>query len=288
MFSARADAAACCGGGFSAPALILADEQASMTVSYSYGQIADDVSESGIWSHVDNHERTQIWRLDAAHIFWDRFQVGASLPWVGKDRDGSASASGLGDTSVDLGYEFLPDWDYNPWRPHGVGYLQLTLPTGKSKDESLDPDLDSRGRGYWALGAGSAFNKTLGAWDGNAIFEVHRAFTKTAHSPTLPGSITEKPGWGGSLALGLGWSFRNWHASGNVAWSYEDAIAIAGVENSPGSPERYATTALACSYLFPKEWTATVTYTDQTWFGNPSNTTLSRSLLVSAQHRWPR
>ena len=74
----------------------------------------------------------------------------------------------------------------------------------------------------------------------------------------------------------------------NKTWNYEDAIAVRGVENSTGSLERYATVSLMASWMPNLDWTAALTYSDQTWLGSPNNTTLSQTAILSLQKRWAR
>ena len=54
------------------------------------------------------------------------------------------------------------------------------------------------------------------------------------------------------------------------------------------SVERYATAALSVSYLASDAWASTLTYTDQTWFGSPLNTSLARGVALMVQRRFAR
>lgn len=92
-----------------------------------------------------------------------RYQAGFSLPIQTREKAESQSSksTGLGYTAIILGYEYLPDWDYNPWRPHGFGFMSLTFPAGRSIYEMDAVDgLDSRGRGFWAMGIKTVLTKS--------------------------------------------------------------------------------------------------------------------------------
>lgn len=288
LLSLETQAAACCGGGFAVPSLITGDDKALITTTYINSKIDTDVFSNGVWQKRSDSDVTQTYKIEGAHIFKDVFQYGFSLPLQTRERSGGlgGDSTGLGDAALQLGYEYLPDWDYHPWRPKGVGFLTLTLPTGKSIYESDDAlGLDSRGRGFWALGIGSALVKSWTRWDLNSTFEIHRSFEKQVNTAQLDGKI--KPGTGGSLALGAGYNFKNLRLGSSIAWTYEDAIRMEN-ENSLGSAQRAATGTLLASYLFLDNWAGTVSYADQTWFGSPTNTSLAKNFSLSIQKRWPR
>jgi hypothetical protein len=279
-------AAACCGGGFATPSLISGDDKAQITSSLSQSEVHADVYTNGLWKKRETNEHSETFRIDAAHIFADRWQAGLSLPVIKRSR-ANESSSGLGDASTLLGYEYLPDWDYHPYRPKGIGFLQLVLPTGKSVYETdTTYGLDSRGRGFWALGLGTLLTKAFGKYDAFINAEVHRSFNKSINESGINGTL--KPGWGSNIGLGFGYNTKDFRFGGNLTWSYEDAIAIAGAINSEGSLQRFTTLGLTASYLMSSEWATTLSYSDQTLVGSPYNTSLSKSIMLLFQRRWLR
>jgi hypothetical protein len=289
MIGTSANAAACCGGSVSVPALITGDDRALLNTSFAYSSIDTDVSSSGIWSKRGDHEISDVYRIEGARIFADRFQAGGSIPVAQRSSDRTNGDTLLGDITANLGYEYLPEWDYSPWRPRGFGFLQLTLPTGKSVNESADPSyLDATGRGFWALGAGTVLTKTIVPWDVSTTFEFHRAFAKSTRDASIGEDIQLHPGWGGTLGVSGGWNWRELRLGGGIAWTYEDPVAVTGAIEDQGAAQRYATATLVASYMMPRDWTVSVAYADQTWFGSPNNTTLSKSILASLQKRWER
>jgi hypothetical protein len=279
-------AAACCGGSFAAPSLIVGDDKAQVTASYGHSQITDDVGTDTLWRKRSSKESSETWKLDAAHLISDQWQVGLSVPVVRRSRS-SAGSTGLGDISGTLGYEFLPEWDYNPWRPRGLGYLQLTAPTGKAINEAdAAYQLDSRGRGFWAAGLGTVLTKTLGALDIFASLDAHRSFAKNFQNSLSSGRL--EPGFGGSAGFGAGYSVSDFRVGASLAWTYEEAVNVVGTTSSRGAPQRFATASLSGSYLFHRAWAATLTYSDQTKFGAPLNTSLGRGGVLLVQKRWER
>ncbi len=284
----KARAAACCGGGFAAPSIIAGDDKAQLTTSYSTNEVViDNVDSQGIWRKWDTHQQVQTFKIEGAHIFWDRFQAGLSIPVIQRSRD-SLNYSGLGDVSTSLGYEYLPDWDYNQFRPKGIGFLQLTLPTGKSKADSDVGGLDSRGNGFWALGMGTLLTKTWARFDSFTSLEFHRSFGKEVSNSQFSGKL--EPGYGGNLGIGLGYNVKDYRFGSSITWTYEDAVKTnsnSGTSND-GSIERYATGVLSASYMASDEWSGTFSYSDQTLFGSPVNTSLGRGVALQIQRRWGR
>lgn len=279
----------CCGAGFTVPSIITTEDKAQLSMSYTRSRIHADVFTSGEWRERAKNSNIEIYKLEGALIFSDRYQVGASVPFQKNHQSGNlgGDSQGLGDISLQLGYEYLPDWDYNPYRPKGIGYLSLILPTGKSIYESREGNgFDSRGRGFWGVGVGTVLIKKWGMWDLNTNFEVHHSFAKKVNHPPIEGKV--KPGVGGSAALGGGLNWKNIRLGGLINWVYEEAIDVEGKVNSEGAPRRYASGSVLLSYMFPDNQSVVISYSDETIFGSPFNTSLSKSITAFYQKRWER
>lgn len=288
FFSAKSFSASCCGGGFALPSLITSDDRAQVTTSFSHGSVKADVTSGGIWYKRNYNDETQIYKIEAAHIVADTFQVGVTLPIQMRSRqieNSQQSSTGLADISAVLGYEFLPDWNYNPYRPKGIGFISITLPTGKSIYESTD-GVDSRGRGFFAIGAGAAFTKTWTKLDAHSSFELHRSFDKVTSNENGYGNI--KPGFGTSFTAGLGYNHGDYRLGGSLTWNYEQAVETDGYVNSVSEEQKFATANAVLSYMASESWSYSFTYADQSLFGTPQNTTLSQSVSLSVQRRWAR
>jgi hypothetical protein len=285
--SAIVRGAACCGGGFATPSIIAGDDKAQFTTSLSMTEIVvDNVDTQGIWRKWSEHQNVQTLKLEGAHIFNDLWQLGFSIPLIQRTRQ-SEIHSGLGDMAVSLGYEYLPDWNYNPYRPKGIGFIQIIFPTGKSKADSEVGGLDSRGNGFWALGAGTLLTKSLGRWDAFSSFDIHKSFDKKIRNSMFSGTL--KPGMGGNWGLGLGYNLKDLRLGSSLTWTYEDPIKTTSeLSNESGNRERFTTAVLSLSYKTSSEWSGTFSYSDQTLFGDPENTSLGRGFLLQWQRRWSR
>jgi len=279
-------AAACCGGSSAVATVITSDDKAQVSTSFAVMDIViDNVDSEGIWRTWNDHQQVKTFRFEAAHIIGDLWQVGTAIPIIQRAQLDKVY-SGLGDVVGSLGYEYLPDWNFSKYRPKGIGFLQLTLPTGKAKADSDIGGLDSRGNGFWSLGIGTILTKVFFEWDFMASFEFHKSFDKTVNRSNLQAVL--RPGIGGNFGLGVGYNFKDYRLGSNLTWMYEDPIKIDGISTSHGTLERYTTAALLVSYLYDEEWSGTVSYSDQTLFGHPINTSLGRSLSFQVQKRWAR
>lgn len=281
-----ADAAACCGTAFGAPALIANDDALQVTLRGSSQVLSREVAANGLWRRPEQPENLRSLRLEAATIFADRWQTGWIVPITERRLRGRSSA-GLGDLSANLGYELITDWDYNPWRPRGLIYLQALVPTGKpwplASERSL---LDTHGRGFWALGLGFLLNKSWGSIDAFASAEAHRALPRDFATPTFRGRL--EPGWGTTIGFGGGYSFAALRLGASITWAYEDPVRLAGPDRAAASLQRFATVAVDSSYLLAPAWALSLAYLDQTRWGHPLNTSLGRGFALSVQRRWAR
>lgn len=289
FISQNSFSAPCCGAGFTIPSIITSDDKAQLSFSYSRAKIHADVFTNGDWKRRQEDDITDIYKIEGAHIFKDRWQSGISIPYQNRERTGAQenSSMGLGDISLQLGYEVLPDWSYNPYRPKGIAYLSVITPTGRSIYESKDGSgIDARGRGFWGLGLGTVFTKKWGPWDANTNIEAHYSFPKTIHNETTQGTV--RPGFGGSAAVGAGLNWNKLRLGGLINWFYESPTHVNGTTASRGELKRFATGTLLLSYLFAENQTIIISYSDQTLFGSPYNTSLSKSFTLFYQKRWER
>jgi hypothetical protein len=192
-------------------------------------------------------------------------------------------------------YEFLPEWEYSPWKPRGYLFGQGVFPTGGSIHEAVfgssDPwGLDSRGRGFYSAGAGALLVKSWSDWDGAVLAEAHRAFARTFS--TLDGELRVSPGWGGSLAVAAGYSLTRLPIRIGLALSpvYESSI----LAQAPSEPDSVSASQLVWStsaqlgWMVTRSSTLSALYTDQTLVGPARNVSLSRSATLLYQQRWER
>jgi hypothetical protein len=201
------------------------------------------------------------------------------------------SSVGLGDVSLDLGYEILPETTYSAWRPKGFIFSRLKMPTGKSIYEGSSPlGSDVTGRGFTSLAVGTAWFKTFGIFDVLLSGEGHYSFSRTFSVAALGTEATFSGAWGFSAILAAGIS----PGAGNLrfglglspVWESSRSVSAPGIP----LPDLGARLSWDCSaqvsYLWSSEWSTTFTYVDQTLMGPAYHTTLSRTFALLVQKRW--
>lgn len=279
--------AACCGGGLSFPTIIVSNDKAQFSASYGHTQVSvDNVDAQGIWRRWEQHQNVQTIKLEGAHTISDHWQTGVSIPVMTRQYGGT-SYSGLGDLATSLSYEYLSNWNSNPYRPKGIGFIQGIIPTGKSRADSEVGGLDSRGNGFWAIGAGTLLTKSWTVWDVFVLLEWHRSFERNISTSLVQGQV--RPGRGSNLGFGFGYNWAIYRAGFNLTRTQEDPVETQLLSGSSWrGEERLDTMTLTFSFLQSEEWSWTLSYSDQTAFGDPLNTSLGKSLGIQLQHRWAR
>jgi hypothetical protein len=277
---------ACCGGGLVSTFLITGDDKAQLNSVYSYNRADFDIDQNGYWRERNYDESLESLRFEAAHIIFDRWQAGISLPFIRRTR-GNKTSSGVGDLSTTLGYEYLPDWNYNPFRPKGIAYLNLIIPTGTSLQEADQIFLlDANGRGFWTLGVGTLLTKGWGIWDAFVDLGIHRSFPREFQNSQTQVSLT--PGWGENLAIGGGINFSSLRLGFSMTWINEDQIASSGSVNTNGSKQQYTSLDFPLTYFISDEWMTVIKYSDKGIIGNPRNISLDKGVAFQIQRKWPR
>lgn len=279
-------AAACCGGGSAMPALISSDDASQLSAGISWSQVENDVDGRGVWYKKTDQNLTQTLKLDAASIFADRWQVGASLPFVSKQSKYQSEYSGVGDISLNLGYEALPDWDYHPFRPKGHLYFQLVLPTAPTIYE-ISSTQTPLGKGFYNLGTGFLLTKNFKAYDVMMSSEIHYGFTKKISNSQMQAEVT--PGFGESFLMGIGWNTALYRFGGSILLHFEDGNVIRGaVFEQKSNYERSISAGISVGYLYQEGVTLSASYNNQNLFGSPVGASLGEVISVAYQSRWAR
>jgi hypothetical protein len=269
--------AACCGSSVAVPAIITGDDRAQVSASFSHMEIFTDVGSDSIWRRRARSETKETLKLEAAHIFKDRWQAGATVPLV----DGEQ-----GDLSLNVAYEFLTNWDYHPWRPKGFVYFQMTAPTGISPYDGKPPG-DVTGKGFYTPSIGAFLLKDVGRWDFYSGLLLRQPLARDFETADSSGRL--HPGLGGQLSLGAGRRLsRELRLGALLVWEYDDPIKVTGPTPSSGAVERGCSAVASASYDLNGEKTVSFAYTDQSLFGSPTNTSLGRTVSVFFQKRWLR
>ena len=286
--SLEAWSAACCGGNFASPALISGDEKHTLTMAWSESQIASYADRHGqVLTQNGISERSL--QLSGATILSDRWQLGALTSIKQQTRtDQDVQSTAMGDSSLLLGYEALPEWTYNPYLPHGFAYMQLTAPTGVSTYESSKTaNVDVTGSGFWTFGTGLLLTKNWLPWDAQLQLEVHQGLPRSFNNTTY-GHMRAKPQPGGSTFISGGYNLDDFRFGMGLRYTEDGPVNINGTSNSASQAKRWSSLILSANYLMAQEWALALTYSDDTLFGSPSNALLSKAVIFSLQRRWAR
>ncbi len=245
-----------------------------------------------VFRAADDDESLSVLNVSGAYRIFDRGQIGASIPIVSRAIDTPeiyTTASGPGDVLFDFAYEVMPDYTYSRFRPKGFAFLQVTLPTGPSTYDSIEPfQIDSRGRGFTTIGAGMVFVKAISDFDFILTFEAHRSLPRSV--VTEAGANLEVvPSFGGTALVGAGWSpgGGSFRFGASLSPVFEGSMETTGDIRSVSEPQLAWNTSIQAGYMLSDEWSLGLAYTDQTLMGPAQNVSLSRSVALSVQHRWP-
>lgn len=293
LLGTNAHAAPCCGGASSLPSLITGDDRAQLSSSVASGHVVGDAPSQGtpIFRTSEDTEESLTLALAGAYRVADRVQIGAELPMIRRVRRTerlSAESSGVGDIRLDGAYEFLPEWTYSEWKPHGFVFSQITLPTSPSAYDSNKPFMiDSRGRGFLTTAIGVVLLKNISIWDLMLSTEIHKSYSRSVQD--IDGANLEvDPSLGGSALLGLGYSpgGGNWRIGTSISPVYEGPITSTGETQTVSTSQLLWNTTISVGYAVSSDLSSGLSYSDQTLFGPAQNVTLSRTVSFNLQKRW--
>lgn len=290
LFSSGAQAASCCGGGSGSASIITGDFSTTLMLAALYSDVIGDVDSDGesTFRHEKNSEISQTLQIEGSKLLSDYWQISTAVPIIRKTREiGSQgnTESGLGDPTVSIIYEFLPETRYSAYIPRGFLFAGLRIPAAPSKyDFASTYGEDIRGTGFWTPSLGIAFFKIKGKWDLQAIAEVHHALDRE-FSQRDGSTLYARPSPGGSLLFGAGLSpapTSPLRLGGSISPKYDGPVYLA---SRPASAAQIVwDTSASLSYMIDREYGVRFTYTDQTLFGPAQNTTLSRTVMLSINH----
>ncbi len=161
-----AHAQACCvGTGLVTPARLRMFEDYAVGVQTSFRNVMGSFASSGnyVASPAGDNEVDLEQDLLAATRFGRHVQVALKVPFVetGRHETGvSAFGGGLGDVAANLRYDFTFAGD-EPWYPASRSWPALSVPTGRTVEESGDPT-SATGLGSYEPNLGVAVEQVRG------------------------------------------------------------------------------------------------------------------------------
>ena len=285
LVSQSASAAPCCAGSSALSSLITGDEARFFGLSVSAGTVIGQAygAGSGIPEFKDassNQENRRNISLNFATLISDRWQLGASIPFVQNQLTAGSKSetnSRFGDISATIGFEVLPEWEYSEWKPRVFTFLQYVSPSGRSMLESktaLASDVSGLGMHQFHLGAVAI--KRWSDWDANLVLKIGHEWS---HESSLV-----------NASMGAGYSFAEvWRAGMSLETQYQSPQKVSDALSSSYTSQKLVwNTGASITYLVGADSSLVAGYLDQTLFGPAINTTLARTLSLSFQRRWER
>jgi hypothetical protein len=294
----QAFAAACCAGSSSMPGLMTGDQAAQVSLlALSSGEYALSEADGSVAeTPLDLRQQTTRTRLDASMLLSDLWQIGVAASWVMRPTPpvfgNEPPASLLGDTTLNLAYEALPEFGYSAWKPRGHVFAQVTIPTGRSIHEAQSFALsDVSGQGVYALALGASFAKNRGFFDAYAIPMAQWSPGRVLEATPLNGDVLLGSQWSASILAGLGINPGSgmFRLGARLLTSFTSGRSTnAGGIPSESLPQWIVEPALEGSALLSNEWTLAAQAADNGLLGLSRNIGLSRSIGLSLIHRWER
>lgn len=278
--------AACCGGGTSLPTLITGDYRGQVVLSGSNAAITHDSNVSGKVNKRNgaNQKIIEILTLSTSYLITPYWQVGLTLPYkfnTHKTRSFDESSRGASDIKAQLAYEFLPEYSFSLWRPKGYVFFEQTFPNSRSTYNADMPlRSDSLGNGLYTTALGMSFVKTIYSFDILFMSEIHKGLKRKFEQNSE--SFSVNPELGGSALLGIGYSpySGSFRIGSTLLYSQEGSREIVGNTTTVSRSSYFWEIGVNLSYLF-NDISFSIAYKDQSFLGEASNTTLSKSLGVS-------
>lgn len=279
-----AHASSCCGSNTTTPAMISGDEKVRLSLLTSQSQRVGWVDDSGRSYIHDPSSVTQIIRPTAAMLLTDRFQVGLDAPLVRTASPSSIleEAFGLGDLRGLVGYEFLPEYGYEPWIPKGYVFTSVTFPTSQVYYTGGPSPYGSQ---FLSFGLGLNLSKQWTFLDVVLVPYVALTPATTRHGIRFSNQVQ------GSLLVGAG--VRPLSGPLRIGLSlnpiYTAASSVSTESDTRRNPASFVmNTAASLNYLFVDNWSANLSYADQTLLGPAQGTLLTRTVALAIQHSWDR
>lgn len=289
LFLKTAFAGACCGGGASSSALMTGDDRLQMGLSIGHREVHSQALPSGDWVKRNDHELVREIGLQYALLLSESWQIHSSISAYDRSQESpnQSDLSRIGDLKIGLGYEAWPELEYTPFTPKGFLTFNITLPTGAAV-EDLGPNEQwaSTGKGTPVLGFGVQLLKQRKKFDFSFGSEIKRTLAKDLK--VQDESLRYEGSWGNSTSLSVGYSVRNLRFGTSLSLDHEEARLSSSQTFAGSSYQRWTSLGLSIAYTGFENQSFSMSWSDQTLFGAPANSNLSRTLGIAYQVRTPK
>ena len=272
FLSSNIFAASCCGGGQSAASLMIADHAQEWTLSTMFRSDLGQTNNDGKSLMDDDQNKDHTWTqmLEYKRLFGSRFQANASLSSSQKKarRLGrEENNSGLADFSVGFFYEAVTNYTYNPWLPRIFIGSKLITPFGENNFSSQkELRTDIRGSGFYRLDFPVIFVReslklslTPQYFPDQKNLKATQAFSSAVSYTVSPHEVID-------LTTSLQWSH----------------LAKKEFKNQTLISSQFWEVSLSPSWMYTKNASVNLNYSDTTLLGKSRNSALYRSFSLGA------
>lgn len=273
---------ACCAGGANQTNIITGDFYSQVTMVYQNSLESYVADEVGNIQEISPDERRIKEVLNFTGIFTlgEYWQISGTIPFITHTyvfNDIKESEQGLGDPSIQISYEILPELSYSLWKPRGFIFLKRSFANTTSIYDTKKPlGSDALGMGYNINTVGTAFYKRLGLWDLSYIVQAFKGESQQFYGVQ---NFRVRPGFGSIQDFQVGYQVpsESLRLALNLTDYFEGAKKIVGDGETNSVARSYLATGLFISYQ-PKNISYTLGYIDQGFLGRLKNINANRTL----------
>jgi hypothetical protein len=272
LFSNLTYAASCCGGGQSASSVMVADHLQEWTISTNYRDDLGQTNNEGqaLMDGDQNKDQTFTSAIEYKKLITERSQANISVSYIQKEakRLGkNETNSGFGDFALGSFYEALTNYSYIPLAPRIFTGIKVIIPFGEnnfSSKEELRTDI--RGTGFYKVDL--PIVGVLDAW-------------KFSISPQyLPSQKNLSSTYAFAFATAASYTYsvnEEIDISGTLQWSY---LAKKTYQAQSLIAGQYWEVSISPSWMFTKNNSLNLNYSDSTLLGISRNSALYRSISL--------
>lgn len=287
LISFKSWGAGCCSSSSSLPNLITGEVSEQFKLSYANSSEIYNVDSQYNRREVDQgtYKLAEKASFSLSSLVSDYFQAGVSINFIQqtyKSSENKETESSLGDSTILLGHEFMPEYYYSRFKPRGFVFVQHSFLAGKSEyNNASRSGTDIISKGYEVTSLGISLIKNYQKW--NYAFTYQYGY---GHEREY-GDLVIRPKGSQTIDFNIGSSFGLEKFSFNLGFNYyinhgeklNRGIDIDGQKDSDLS--QVISINLGFGLDFNRENSLLLNITDQSLFNNAKNTALTRSIGMS-------
>lgn len=286
FLSLKAQASSCCGQSSASYTVLFLKQKLSTSFGVSYtdtqGRVNGGSTDFTVWSKKKSQKQT--FSFNGAFALSERNQVFMTASFLEasyEDSFGGDQGSSLSDVLLGYSFEALPEYTYSAWKPEVYVSTFLNLPTGTSAYDAkaLSEGAGVTGHDQLGAGVGLSIRKVRVPFILLTQLKVIRLFGKDFSGDEVSGfndsSASAMVTYGSSL-WGLGFST-------GLTWAHLSGRRLNGFK---AGSSKSVTTIFSIQKVINEDFSASVSYSDQTLLGSPRNTLLNKAYSFNLSYNF--